>query len=149
MAAYLVDTNVLLRFVKPDDRDYPLLRSVISRLWIDGDDLCYTSQNLAEFWNVCTRSAERNGYGLTISEANRRARLVEEQFRLLEESNAVHREWRKLLVVHAVSGVQVYDARLVAAMLVHEISNILTFNIRDFARYQRITAICPDATTAQ
>ncbi len=52
MTAYLVDTNVLLRFVKPDDRDYPMLQSAIRRLWLNGDDLCYTSQNLAEFWNT-------------------------------------------------------------------------------------------------
>jgi hypothetical protein len=27
--AYLVDSNVLLRWVKPDDRDYPLVVSAI------------------------------------------------------------------------------------------------------------------------
>ena len=92
MAAYLVDTNVLLRFVKPDDRDYPLVRSAVSRLWIAGDDLCYTSQNLAEFWNTCTRPADRNGYGLSISETDRRARLVEDRFTFLEDSKAVDQD---------------------------------------------------------
>ena len=145
MTTYLIDTNVLLRFVKADDRDYSVVRSAISRLWVAGDELFYTSQNLAEFWSTCTRSVERNGYGLTIAEADRRARLIEEQFSLLVDSSLVHKIWRELVVVHAVSGVQVYDARLVAAMSVHQISNILTFNTRDFVRYSQITAIAPEA----
>ncbi len=149
MTAYLVDTNILLRFVKPDNRDYPLLQSVVAQLWVRGDDLCYTSQNLAEFWSTCTRPPDRNGYGLTISEVERRARLVEGQFRLLEENSAVHREWRKLIVLHSVSGVQVYDARLVAAMPVHNVSHVLTFNVKDFARYSEITAVAPEAVVSR
>ena len=143
MTAYLVDTDVLLRFVKPDDSDYSMLRSSIRMLWLDGDDLCYTSQNLAEFWNTSTRPVERNGYGLSILEVDGRARFIEEQFTLLEDSNAVHHEWRSLLVNHSVSGIQVHDARLVAAMHVHQISHLLTFNTRDFVRYTGITVVHP------
>lgn len=40
-------------------------------------------------------------------------------------------------------GVNVHDARLVAAMLVHGLTHILTFNISDFARYSEITAVHP------
>ena len=87
MTAYLVDTNVLLRLVKPDDRDYPLVRSAVQQLWAVGEHLCYTSQNLAEFWNTCTRPAERNGYGLSIPEADRRARHVEDQLVFLEDTS--------------------------------------------------------------
>lgn len=145
MAPYLVDTNVLLRFVKPDDRDYPLVRAAVRRIWMAGDDLCYTSQNLAEFWNTCTRPAERNGYGLSIPEVDRRARLVENRFTFLEDNKAVHQEWRDLLVAHSVSGAQVHDARLVAAMQVHQITQVLTFNTRDFARYTGITAVHPQS----
>jgi predicted nucleic acid-binding protein len=148
VTAYLVDTNVLLRFVKPDDRDYPLVQSVVHRLWTAGEDLCYTSQNLAEFWNTCTRPAERNGYGLSIPEVDRRARLVEDHLTFLEDSRAMHLEWRKLVVAHSVSGAQVHDARLAAAMLVHQITHLLSFNVRDFLRYPAITPIHPQ-TLAQ
>jgi predicted nucleic acid-binding protein len=143
VTAYLVDTNVLLRFVKPDDRDYPLVRSAVLRLWSAGHELCYTSQNLAEFWNTCTRPAERNGYGLSVTEVDRRARLVEHHFTLLEDSGAVHQEWRSLLVAHSVCGVQVHDARLVAVMNVHHVTQLLTFNTRDFVRYTGITPVHP------
>jgi hypothetical protein len=38
VTAYLVDTNVLLRVVKPDDRDYSLVRSAMYQLWTTGYD---------------------------------------------------------------------------------------------------------------
>jgi predicted nucleic acid-binding protein len=147
--AYLVDSNVLLRWVKPDDRDYPLVVSAIDATLKGGAAFCYTSQNVAEFWNTCTRPLDRNGYGLSPQEADRRARCFEDKLRLLPDSLAVHHEWRKLLVVSNVSGVQVHDARLVAAMRVHGVGRILTFNEKDFARYTDIEAINPRTISAK
>jgi predicted nucleic acid-binding protein len=48
-----------------------------------------------------------------------------------------------LVVRHRVSGVQVHDARLAAAMQVHGISHILTLNQPDFVRYTDISVIHP------
>lgn len=141
--SYLVDSNVLLRWIKPDDSDYPLVVSAIEVALQNGGELCYTSQNVGEFWNTCTRPLERNGYGLSPGEADRRAVLFERKLRLLPDSLAVHEEWRRLLVAHNVSGVQVHDARLVAAMRVHAVKRILTFNEKDFARYPGIEAVHP------
>ena len=135
---FLVDTNVLLRWLKPDDRDYPLVVSAIDRILERGAVLCYTSQNVAEFWNTCTRPLDRNGFGISPQETDRRAAIFETKFQLLGDSLAAHQEWRKLLITHNVVGVQVHDARLVAAMRVHGVRQILTFNERDFARYSDI-----------
>jgi predicted nucleic acid-binding protein len=146
---WLVDTNILLRFVQPDDRDYDLVQNVVRRLWTGGADMFYTSQNLAEFWNTCTRPAAHNGYGLSITETDERARLVERQFVLVAEDHAaVHDEWRRLVVAHYVSGVQVYDARLAAIMRVAGIPTIITFNTRDLRRYPGITAVHPSEVDA-
>jgi hypothetical protein len=49
-------------------------------------------------------------------ETDRRAKFFEEKLRLLPDSLAVHEEWRNLLVTYGVSGVQVHDARLAAAL---------------------------------
>src|SRR5713101_2948444 len=99
---YLVDSNILLRWVKPDHSDYALVVSAIDAILRRSDVLCYTSQNVGEFWNTCTRPVERNGYGLSPQEADRRAKLFEQKLRLLPDSLAVHEEWRKLLVTHEV-----------------------------------------------
>ena len=146
---YLVDSNILLRWVKPDDRDYPLVVAAIDAILADGGVLCYTSQNVAEFWNTCTRPLDQNGFALSPQETDRRARAFEDKLQLLPDSMAVHQEWRSLLVSHNVSGVQVHDARLAAAMRVHGIQRVLTFNERDFARYPDIQAIHPRALLAK
>jgi predicted nucleic acid-binding protein len=147
--SYLVDSNVLLRWIKPDDRDYPVVVSAIDTVLQQGAMLCYTSQNVAEFWNTCTRPLNRNGYGLSPQEADRLAKLFEDKLQLLPDSVAVHREWRRLLVTHNVSGVQVHDARLVAAMRVQDVRRILTFNDKDFARYPDIESVHPRSVNAR
>src|ERR1700732_2216424 len=96
----LLDINILLRWIKPDDRDYVLVRTAIERLLEEATVLCYTSQNLGEFWNTCTRSVDRNGYGLSPEQADHRAKVLEEKLRLLPDSLAVHQQWRKLIVTH-------------------------------------------------
>jgi predicted nucleic acid-binding protein len=42
---------------------------------------------------------------------------------------------------HAVSGKSAHDARIVAAMIVHGIERLVTFNVRDFKRYEGIIII--------
>ena len=146
---YMADTNILLRFVSPSDPDHALARNAVYALLIRGDQVCYTSQNLAEFWNVCTRPvAARSGFGLSIEETDRRAEVIERYFTFLPDSEVVHTEWRRLVVKYKVSGVKVHDARIVASMYVHGITHILTFNTNDFARYSEIIAVEPTAITS-
>jgi predicted nucleic acid-binding protein len=140
---YLVDSNILLRWLQPDDPDYPIVEAALDRLVKLDAVLCYTSQNLAEFWNASTRPASRNGFGLSPQEADRRARHFETRLRLLADSIAVHEEWRKLLVEYGVSGVQVHDTRLVAAMRVYGVQRILTCNTADFKRFLNIVPVHP------
>ncbi len=140
---YLVDSNVLLRWVKPDHNEHPIIVAGTDAILRRDGILCYTSQNVAEFWNTCTRPADRNGYGLSPEETDQRASFFEEKPRLLPDNLAVHEEWRKILVTHSVSGIQVHDARLVAAMRVHGVRRILTFNDKDFTRYADIEAVHP------
>lgn len=87
-------------------------------------------------------------FGLTLSEAEREVRVIEAGMNLLTDNEAVYREWRRIIVQHAVSGVQVHDARLVAVMLVHGVKHILTLNAADFSRYGGITAVHPTAVPA-
>jgi predicted nucleic acid-binding protein len=140
---YLADTNILVRLVKRNDSEFALVRGALRALLVQSARLYYTPQTMAEFWNGSTRPPERNGYGLTPLEADRRARRIERAFTLLPDGEAVYREWRRLIVAHAVSGVQVYDARLVAVMKVHDVTHLLTLNDRDFARYAGITVVHP------
>ncbi|WP_233220943.1 hypothetical protein [Chlorogloea sp. CCALA 695] len=51
--------------------------------------------------------------------------------------------WKDLVIKYQVKGKQGHDARLVAAMITHEISHILTFNVEDFTRFSEIVAVSP------
>jgi hypothetical protein len=70
---------------------------------------------------------------------------MEQLFPVLPAAPAVCGEWRRLVFAYGVSGVQVHDAHLVAAMRVHGLTHILPFNTADFARYapEGITAVDP------
>jgi hypothetical protein len=61
----------------------------------------------------------------------------------LPDSDQVYTEWRRRVAAHAVSGQKAHDARLVAAMTVHSVAHILTFNADDFSRYPGITVLDP------
>lgn len=86
-------------------------------------------------WNVATRPVNVNGLGLGVSETKRTITRCETLFRLLPETPEIFQEWKRLVVVHEVSGLKVHDARLVAAMNVHQVSSIITFDTGDFQRY--------------
>jgi predicted nucleic acid-binding protein len=142
--AYLIDSNVFLRAAKRNDPDRQLALDAIRKLRANKEDLCYTTQVLVEFWNVCTRPAHaRGGLGLSLQMTERKARLIEKRFRLLTESLATHQEWRRLVSNHSVSGVEVHDAMLAAVMRVYGVTHLLTFNKDDFKRYPGITALLP------
>jgi len=132
-----------LRLVQSESPEHPEVRRCTDLLWAQGAVLHYTSQNLAEFWNVCTRPAEKNGLGLSVLETDRHARQIELFFHLLIDGEATHQTWRKIIVDYAVSGVQVHDARLVASMRVHRLERLLTLNLHDFRRYTDILVLSP------
>ncbi len=64
-------------------------------------------------------------------------------FAILPDAAEALAEWERLVIRHQVSGKKAHDARLVAAMNVHGVSRILTFNGADFSRYSGITVIEP------
>jgi len=142
-ARYLVDTNILLRIARPDDPNFPLIRVAFKTFGERGSEGCFSLQNIAEFWNVCTRPLNRNGFGLTIKEANQRVGYIERSMTVLPDTERVYAIWRKLILEREVRGVQVHDARLVALMLAHGVSQVLTLNHADFLRYPDIEPIHP------
>lgn len=144
---YLVDTNILLRIAHRSDERYTLVRSCVNKLKKKGDLLQTTMQNFAEFWNVSTRPVDKNGLGLTLMETDDLLQDLESTFPLLPDLPAVYAVWREVVVNYGVSGVQVHDARLVATMLVHGVTHILTFNTSDFARYSPRGIVAVDPTT--
>jgi predicted nucleic acid-binding protein len=143
--AYLVDTNVLLRWAQPAHPDYPVARAAVEMLRLQGEQVFLTAQNIIEFWNAATRPASRNGFGLSPAHADQAAAQLEAYFRFAPDVPSVYSEWRQMVVAVGVSGVQVHDARLVAVMRAHGLTHLLTFNTSDFTRYPGIAVIHPQS----
>ena len=140
---YLIDTNVLLRLFRTVDPQHQFIKTALRDLNGQGAGLYFSLQNIAEFWNVCTRPLERNGYGLTISETNRCVQEIERTMTFLPDSEEVYSIWRRLVMAHDVRGVQVHDARLAAIMQAYGLTRILTMNQTDFLRYENVQAVHP------
>ena len=62
---------------------------------------------------------------------------------MLPESAEVYSEWKRLVAEQKVQGVKVHDARIGAAMNVHGLNRIVTFNVDDFRRYGSIKLTLP------
>lgn len=139
-----VDTNVFVGGVQTFD---PALRITarhsIKQLYRQGEQLCCFPQNLVEFWNVATRPATANGLGLSPEQTARYVDRFQTIVVLLPETADIFLAWRDLVVQHRVAGVHVHDARIAAAMIVHHVPRILTFDVDDFKRYGQVSVIEP------
>jgi predicted nucleic acid-binding protein len=141
--AVLIDSNVLIISVQHGHPAREECVGAFEALVSMGETACVFLQNIAEFWNVCTRPAEKNGLGLHGAEAEKRLADLDRILTFLPDTPDVYPEWRRLIRQHEVRGVQVHDARLVAGMKAHRIDRIVTYNLRDFKRYAGIHAIHP------
>ena len=141
---YFLDTNILIRVLVPEDPYYQVTQDAIMSLKKRGERLFIVPQNLIELWNVMTRPADKNGLGLSVLAAETEVARLKELFILLPDTEQVYSEWERLVSNHKVKGTKVHDTRLVAFMLVHRLSHILTFNVKDFQRFnQEILPISP------
>ena len=141
---YLFDSNVFIRLASQNDIQRPAALSALQKLRAKKEIICYTPQILSEFWNVCTRPASaRGGLGLSVAQTERKARVMEKHFRLLPDSLQTFQEWRRLVALYSVEGVQVHDTKLVASMLTYSVSHILTFNVAHLKRFSGIVVVDP------
>jgi predicted nucleic acid-binding protein len=134
----------LLRRLEPGHAHYRDAVAGTDRLIERGEAIHVTGQNVAEFWATATRAPAQNGLGLSVAAAAAAIDRIEQTFALLPDDPTIYEYWKHLVKLHRVRGNRVYDARLVAVMLLHGIERILTFNVADFADYG-VTVLHPSA----
>jgi predicted nucleic acid-binding protein len=140
----LLDTNILTRTARTDDVARETAMRAVASLVSRGHTPCLVSQTLYEFWVVCTRPADKNGLGMTAQQAHSRLRELHGAFEILDDTPAIRPAWEKLVVEFDVRGKPAHDARLAAAMRVHGIAGLLTFNKQDFTRYLGLVVLTPE-----
>jgi len=144
----LVDTTILTRSVYATDPMHQLAVDAVDALRMQGEQLCLVPQNFYEFWVVCTRPAAQNGLGMAPAQVEGEITRLEQLFIVLDDIPALFPEWGRVVTLYQVCGKNGHDARLVAAMHVHQVNRLLTFNTQDFQRYQNIVALSPQQVIA-
>lgn len=141
--SYMVDSNILLRTIQPGHAMYPEATRAVGNLLQQSEVIHVLPQNLYELWVVATRPVANNGLGLSVQDATREISSIESHFTFLPDTPAIYPVWKSLVTQHSVSGRPAHDARIVAAMQVHGISHILTFNKDDFKCFPLVTVVTP------
>jgi predicted nucleic acid-binding protein len=144
----LLDTNILTRAAQPHHPMHQPAVDAVATLRQGGEILYLVPQNLYEFWVVATRPPGENGLGLDVAQAQTELNQLKAMFHILDETPTILPEWERLVGHYQVKGKNGHDARLVAAMIIHGIERLLTFNVADFRRYREITVISPESMLA-
>jgi predicted nucleic acid-binding protein len=144
MTRILLDTNLLARPLQPASADHGAAIAALHALKRAGDELCIVPQNLYEFYVVATRPVTNNGLGMDPNSALAELTTIESTYTLLPDMPAILLQWKALLATHSVAGKTSHDARIVAAMDVHGLTHLLTFNGTDFRRFGHLVLIDPN-----
>jgi predicted nucleic acid-binding protein len=145
---YLLDSNILLRMAQDTHPMHAEATQATTTLIRQGETVHIIPQNLYEFWSVATREIKYNGLGLSIFDAQNELARLRSLFSYLPDTPAVCSQWERLVVQYSVMGRDSHDTRIVAAMNVHGVTHLLTFNKDDFRRYINIVAITPGEVIA-
>ena len=136
-----LDTNILTRLAQPSHAFHAVALAALRNLQSAAHVPCIVPQNLFEFWAVATRRVADNGLGLSAAEAKAELDRLKNAFVLFPDSPLLLGEWEKLVVAHDCKGKVAHDARIVAAMNLLGIKQLLTFNVKDFVRFTSITVL--------
>jgi predicted nucleic acid-binding protein len=136
-----VDTNVLVYANRTTSVHHA---RAVERLDVLGASaaLFVSRQVLREYLAAVTRPSA-GAAAVPMSEALGEVERMGQLFEVVEDGPAVMGELVKLLALFPTGGRQVYDANIVATMLIHGIGRLLTFNAGDFRRFSQLIDLEP------
>ncbi|MFN0277375.1 MAG: type II toxin-antitoxin system VapC family toxin [Pyrinomonadaceae bacterium] len=141
--SYVADSNILTALSQKKSSQYIYVEQAIAEFRQKKENIVIFPQNLVEFWAVATRPLEANGLNLSIEKTVSEMRRFRRNFTFVNELPDLFFEWEILVQKYQVKGKNVHDARIVAAMMQHGITHLLTFNVKDFNRFDEITVVDP------
>lgn len=137
-----LDTNILVYANVSESPFHQAALQKIQNLYDTGSELWISRQVLREFLMTLTRPqvfANPRPVAIVIE----RVRFFQTQFRVAEDTPQVTEQLLSLMAETAIGGRQVYDANIVATMLVYGIPQLLTHNTSDFARFSELINVLP------
>ena len=130
-----VDTNVLVYARVLEAPNHEAARARLERAIAGPDPVHISRQVMREYLAVMTRP-QTWAAAMTREQVLGDVERLEASFHVLEDGPAVTDSLVALCRDVAVGGRQVHDANIVATMLTHGESRLLTFNTADFRRYR-------------
>ncbi len=140
-----LDTNILLRLFDAAAPEHRIVRRAVEALEAHGETQVIGLQVLVEAWVVATRPVERNGLGWPIGAAMTLMEAARSRFGVLVEDEGTADRWTQIVAGGGITGKRAHDARIVALMLSHGVSQILTLNGADFAGIAGVVVLEPQA----
>ncbi|MBC8443330.1 type II toxin-antitoxin system VapC family toxin [PVC group bacterium] len=140
--AVFVDTNVLVYSSLARSPLHGAAVQTLNSLRADGGELWISRQVLREYIAVISRP-----HATTLADPLATAigdvRAYQSLFRIAEDGPTVTGHLLSLLTAIPCLGKQVHDANIVATMLAHGLSQLLTHNTRDFSRFAAQITVIP------
>jgi predicted nucleic acid-binding protein len=129
-----IDTNILVYASRPSAPEHGAARAALVAIEASGKTAWISSQVLREYLAVVTRP-QASAPPLPMETAIADVRCFQSVFRMAEDGPPVLERLLALLGAYPGAGKQVHDANIVATMLAHDISSLVTFNTADFQRF--------------
>lgn len=141
----LLDTSILVRLRDANDPRHDQCKAIFGSFERDARETVLAAQVLIEYSVVATRPAGAHGLGLSPAQADADLANFLRLLPCVAEPPDVLARWRKLVVSTGTRGRPSHDARLVAVMDAHGITELVTLNPTDFVRYAHIKVLSPAA----
>ncbi len=135
----VVDTNVLVHSTAARSPSHTQARDALARL-ASSEPVAVTRQVLREYLAATTRPQSWSK-AFTLKEATDDTDEFARRFAVLDDGPAV---WEALMTLSrrfSFGGKQVHDANIVATMLAHGETRLLTFNGADFRRFSSVIEV--------
>jgi predicted nucleic acid-binding protein len=137
-----VDTNVLIYARLATSPFHATAVTRLDDLTTSGAELWVSRQTLREYLAAMSRpGTSPSPVPMATLLADVHGFLL--RFQIAEDSASVTSQLESLLTVVPCGGKQVHDANIVATMLTHGITKLLTHNTADFARFSAYITVVP------
>lgn len=141
----LLDSNILIRAYMPAHPDYALAQSVLGPFLLGERLGAIAQQNLLEFYATIT-NPKRFSPVLSSAKASHLVQtLLTSELTVIAPRDQTIGRFLALQdqLAHPPRGQGIYDLYLAATALEHDITTILTENVKDFRHIPGITAVNP------
>ena len=141
-SSLFLDTNILVYANVEETPLHQAALQAVEAYYQNGATLWVSRQILREFMATLTRP-QSFGNPRPVSTVIERVHFFQEYFSVAEDGPDVTAQLLALIEQIPTGGKQIHDANIVATMLAHGITHLLTHNTADFARFAQFITIVP------